>query len=465
MNHWRFAIVTVGCAVVASLGLGAPTGAPPIELFLVADGPDDVVASRSLERIAGSWRNGYASIFVDLLRLRPVAAEPPDPNLKVRRRLVQFLEKQTKQNFGEDFQRWRQWVWRLPYDPHPDYGLAKGEIYGWVDPRMKEFFPPGVRAGIRLDEIDWGGVRVNGIPPLDHPKVLAARDAAFLGNSNVVFGVFLNGEARAYPKRILAWHELARDRVGGVEVTVVYCTLCGAVIPYESVVGGRLRVLGTSGLLYRSNKLMFDDETKSLWSTLEGKPVVGRLLDSGLELKRLPVVTTTWGEWRRLHPRTTVLSLDTGINRDYSEGEAYRDYFATDALMFQVPQVDRRLRNKAEVLAMLLETPDGKRHPVAIAADFLKGKPVYHAQFAGQPVVVVTSPNGANRAYQSRSVLFVKLLNDGRLQDTTGQTWRVDEDALVPESGRGLFLGRIPAQRAFWFGWHAQFPNTELVYK
>jgi len=148
----------------------------------------------------------------------------------------------------------------------------------------------------------------------------------------------VNGEARAYPKRILAWHELARDRVGGVELAIVYCTLCGTVIPYEAMAGGKLRVLGTSGFLYRSNKLMFDEETKSLWSTLEGRPVIGPLAGSGVELRYRPVVTTTWGEWRAAHPGTTVLSLDTGHQRDYSEGAAYREYFGTDELMFQVPE-------------------------------------------------------------------------------------------------------------------------------
>ena len=120
---------------------------------------------------------------------------------------------------------------------------------------------------------------------------------------------------------------------------------------------------------------MFDEETKSLWSTLEGKPVVGPLAGSGIELVPLPVVTTTWREWRTRHPQTTVLSEDTGHDRDYSEGAAYRTYFATDELMFQVPQPDTRLRNKAEVLVMLLTNRNGGSHPVAIAADFLSGPP------------------------------------------------------------------------------------------
>jgi len=94
---------------------------------------------------------------------------------------------------------------------------------------------------------------------------------------------------------------MAIDRLGGVDLTIVYCTLCGTVVPYESTVAGRQLRFGTSGLLYRSNKLMFDEETASLWSALEGVPVVGPLAGSGIRLPFHAVVTTTWGEWKREH--------------------------------------------------------------------------------------------------------------------------------------------------------------------
>ena len=204
-------------------------------------------------------------------------------------------QEQTGQRFGADLASWQQWIWSQPYDPHPDHGFFKGQWYSQIDPRFADFFPRGVTSRIRLDEIEWGGVAVNGIPPLEYPARLAADDAAYLADDHVVFGIALGGEARAYPKRILAWHEMALDRLAGVELTIVYCTLCGTVIPFESVADGRHLTFGTSGLLYRSNKLMFDDETKSLWNTFEGVPVVGELAGSGLRLTPHAVVTTTWG--------------------------------------------------------------------------------------------------------------------------------------------------------------------------
>jgi hypothetical protein len=459
----RPAILALTLSAVCGAATSTQGPAPPVARFFEATDPDDRKAAAALEDVTAGWRDGYAAIFVDLLRLIPPSPDSAGGGARVRRRLVRFLEQRTGQRFGDDLNAWRRWTWRLPYRPHPQYAIVKSEIAAHVDPRMREFFPDDVRSLIRLDEIDWGGVRVNGIPPLNQPRVIAARQAAYLSDTNLVFGIVINGEARAYPKRILAWHELARDTVGGKPITVVYCTLCGTVIPYESVVGGKLRVLGTSGLLYRSNKLMFDEETNSLWSTLEGKPVVGPLAGSGLELVPLPIVTTSWREWRTRHPQTTVLSEETGHERDYSEGAAYRSYFGNDELMFQVPQPDTRLSNKAEVLVMLLTSRNGGSHPVAIAADFLTRNRVYHGRFREHSIVVVTSPDGANRVYEAGTVRFVRLVDESRVRDANGRDWRIGEESLVLEAAAPRSLRRIAARRAFWFGWHAQFPHTELV--
>jgi hypothetical protein len=389
------------------------------------------------------------------------------PRAKVRARLIRFLEKQTGESFGDDLSRWRKWMWNRPYEPHPDYALFKAVLYGQLDRRMVEFFPPGRPALIRLDEVDWGGVGVNGIPPLDHPRHIPASEADYLDDDHIVFGIALNGEARAYPRRILAWHELARDRIGGIELAIVYCTLCGTVIPYGAEVGGTLRTFGTSGLLYRSNKLMFDEESMSLWSTAEGRPVIGELAGTDLELEIYPVVTTTWKEWHTLHPTTVVLSADTGFERDYSEGAAYRDYFRTDRLMFEVPKTDKRLKNKDEVLALLLrdeaaDSDDGRK-ALAISAKFLKKNPVYQVAFEGHDLVVITSKKGANRVYAAAGHRFVGRIKDGLLRDADGGLWQMTEQALVSRDVSQEPLRRIPARRAFWFGWYAQFPDSELV--
>jgi hypothetical protein len=204
---------------------------------------------------------------------------------------------------------------------------------------------------------------------------------------------------------------------------------------------------------------MYDHATKSLWSTLGGEPVVGPLAGKGIELQTLRVVTTTWGEWRKRHPGTTVLSLDTGHQRDYSEGAAYREYFATDRLMFGVPKLDTRLPNKAEVLALRTSGKPGEQ--LAIAADFLAANRVYHDSIGAEPFVVLTDASGANRVYRSSGHRFASWDGEDAARDRTGGTWNVAEDALTRSDG--MSLKRLPAHRAFWFGWYAAYPSTRLV--
>ena len=405
----------------------------------------------AVELIESAWKPSYLPMALNAIRLLR-----DDAVIAI---LVRIMENESDTDHGYNLRAWQRDMWNVPEVRHARYAAFKGALYSLIDPRFSAYFDEVGEPLIRLDEIVWGGVRQDGIPPLRNPAMLAAEDADYLGDDHVVFGLSVNGDARAYPKRILGWHEMFVDTVGGVPVAGVYCTLCGTVIVFHTEHEGVNHVLGTSGFLYRSNKLMYDQTTQSLWSTMRGAPVVGPLAGKGIALARGSVVTTTWGEWRRRHPDTRVLSLETGYERNYAEGAAYREYFATDELMFEVPTLDTRLKNKDEVFTVLLGRH--RDRPLAISADFLAANPVHHDAIEGTALVVLTDPSGANRAYASEDVTFTGYDGDRSVEDSSGTTWTMDENALTAEDGR--VLRRIPAQRAFWFGWYAAFPHTRLV--
>lgn len=411
---------------------------------------DNQVALRGLQRIEDNWEPAHVTMLSELLRFvqSPVVTES----------VVALLEKKTGQSDASDRRFWLKWVWQQDYEPPESYASFKARLYSRMDTRFPEYFSDDYPATIRLDEIVWGGVSRDGIPPLKDPEMIPADEADYLDDSNVVFGVVVNGDARAYPKRILAHHEMVKDVIGGVSMNGVYCTLCGSMILYRTDVDGVHYELGTSGFLYRSNKLMYDHETKSLWSTLAGKPVVGPLVGSGVKLPRHHVVTTTWGEWRERHPDTKVLSLNTGHRRDYREGAAYRDYFATDELMFLVPGSDTRLKNKDEVLALRSDEPEEQ---LAISANFLASHPIYHDQIGDVKLVVLTDQSGANRVYATGGRRFEPGRTADTFADNNGDVWRQSESGLISDTGDSL--ERLPAHRAFWFGWHAVYPETRLV--
>ena len=428
-----------------------PAGAQvPIQTFLEVLNTNPVGAKASLARIRAGWRDAYTAPLLELAGFVPV--------LSVQTEVMSQIERTTGQRSG-GLNAHYEWLWARAPGEHPDYAEFKAALYEQVDPRFREYFGKERKTIIRLDEIRWGGVWRDGIPPLKNPKMIPAQQATYLADDNIVFGVAIEGDVRAYPKRILAWHEMFKDRIAGRELNGVYCTLCGSMILYDATVGGVHYELGTSGFLYRSNKLMYDHATKSLWSTLGGEPVVGPLVGKGIELQTLRVVTTTWGAWKKRHPGTTVLSLDTGHQRDYDEGAAYRDYFSSDRLMFGVPKLDSRLPNKAEVLALRASGKPAEQ--LAIAADFLAANRVYHGRIGSLPFVVLTDASGANRVYESANHRFANWDGDATARDSAGQPWTLTEDKLIGPGGASL--KRLPAHRAFWFGWYAAYPATRLV--
>jgi hypothetical protein len=206
---------------------------------------------------------------------------------------------------------------------------------------------------------------------------------------------------------------------------------------------------------------MYDQATQSLWSTVRGAPVIGPLVDQGIALEHLSMVTTTWAEWLRRHPDTTVLSLNTGHRRDYGEGMAYQSYFAGDQLMFNTPFEDNRLKNKQEVLALIF--PALPEEQLAIDTQFLNKTPLYKDRIGQQKIVVLTDTTGANRVYDPQDVNFVSYDQDSTVVDSQGNEWLVKEENLV-SADQQTSLPRLPQRRAFWFGWQAAFPDTRLVY-
>ena len=399
--------------------------------------------------VSEQWKPGYTPMAIEMLSLS---------RGEMAYRFSDLLKQKTGQDFGTDTNQWFVWWWQQDIAADDSYAEFKSSLFQHIDRKFGGYFSKDRAARIRLDEVRWGGVKQDGIPPLRQPKMITATEADYLEDDNVVFGVILNGDARAYPKRILAWHEMFIDEIGGTEYAGVYCTLCGAVILYETEFEGVRHRLGTSGFLYRSNKVMYDQDTQSLWNTTWGEPVIGPLVGKNIRLNRSYLVTTTWGEWKRRHPNTTVLSLETGYQRDYGEGVAYNSYFSTDDLMFSISTSDDRLKNKDEVLALTF--PGKSNKTLAIAADFLAQNPVYHDSIETLDFVVLTDKSGANRVYQLDGIKIRDYDQKGLVTDQQNRQWRLQEDGLYRDD---LRLARLPAHRAFWFGWHAAFPDTRLV--
>ncbi|KAA3639342.1 MAG: DUF3179 domain-containing protein [Bacteroidetes bacterium] len=419
-------------------------------IFQQLIGNDHEKKTAALKFLRDNWSESYIAPLLDILALtRDVWQQ----------RVIKTLLREQVPSIIPDYYEGIQWLWKKQPTYGAFYADFKAYLYSALDPAFYDYFHKrGQQTTIRLDEIVWGGVVQDGIPPLRSPKMLSSAQATYLANSDVVFGLVIDGEARAYPKRILAWHEFFTDEIKDHSIAGVYCTLCGTVIIYDTEFNGVKHELGTSGFLYRSNKLMYDKATQSLWSTFLGKPVVGPLVGQDIELPAIPVETTTWGEWRGRYPDTQVLSLNTGHERNYDEGEAYKEYYATDNLMFPVPSLDKRLPNKARVFI-----PRPKNYvtdPLAISVKYLTRKKLHHDKIGDQNILIITESSGASRAYAINDQQF-KSYKRGKLVDVNGEEWQVSEENLTSPDGQQLT--RLPAHEAFWFAWVNVFPDTRIV--
>lgn len=416
------------------------------------DGIEEAV--KSMQVIQNNWHRGLLPMAIET-----VTYGSSSPH---RTEMSKLIQQELGPLTGYRTHDWYKVLWNSEnFEPDSSYHLFKATLYKVIDKRFERYFQDREQhTRIRLDEVLWGGVVQDGIPPLRNPEMINVAEATYLDDDNIVFGIEINGDVRAYPKRILAWHEMFTDTIGGVDIAGVYCTLCGTVIPFKTEFKGKKYELGTSGFLYRSNKLMYDQATQTLWSTTRGTPVIGPLVDQGIELEYEAVVTTTWGEWKKRHPNTTVLSLNTGHQRDYGEGVAYNEYFNTDNLMFRTPFEDNRLKNKQEILA--LRFPASPKQQLAIDTDFLNKNPLYKNRIGAQKFIVLTDKSGANRVFDPQNIQFTAYDGDTLLTDSNGQKWTLNESNLIADNGQSK-LDRLPYHRAFWFGWRAAFPETKLI--
>ena len=422
----------------------------------------------AIEEAGASGDQRLVSVLIEVLRAQEIGILPGGPAAAIR-----ALSSLT----GIPEQPWPDWIiWYATTDlePPPGFRTWKGRLYSRIDEEFPSFFREDAPSTIRVEEVVWGGVALDGIPALVNARMLPAADADYITPTELVFGVEINGDARAYPLRILDWHEMANDVVGGVPVALAYCTLCGAGVLFDTRVGDATYEFGSSGFLMRSNKLMYDRTTYTLWNQLTGEPVLGKLADGSIELKRLPVVVSTWQAWHARHPDTQVLSLETGHLRDYTPGNPYGSYFASPDTMFPAEGAVDRLPDKARIFALYI---DGQPHAYA-TADVARERVVNDQVGDTSVVVIAGGPElkgvgidrirgpavwdaGAEvRAYERKDHTFQPTEGTEQVQDAQGRLWQITEDALVGSDGQTL--DRLGGHLAYWFGWVSYYPRTTL---
>ena len=312
------------------------------------------------------------------------------------------------------------------------------------------------------------------IPAIDEPRFLSLEEASdWLSAESPVIAFERNGDARAYPLEILTWHEIVNDVVGGEPVIVTYCPLCNSAIAFSRLVDGEERTFGVSGSLRRSDLIMYDRETETLWQQLTGEAIVGQ--HTGTVLEFLPAQLVSFEEFRAAFEDGAVLSRETGHARSYGENP-YPLYDSTGSTFFPVGEFSDQLSAKERVLALEIAG-----ETVAFPFSALSELVVIEAEVGGEPVVAFWQPGQVSALDDafiigSRNVgsagAFSPLLDgellrfesrDGAITDVgTGSTWDVLGRAVEGPLA-GSQLTPLVSGNHFWFAWAVFQPETRVI--
>ena len=280
-------------------------------------------------------------------------------------------------------------------------------------------YGPDTPSLVDYEELYQGCPARNCIPSIDEPKYVSADEADFLGDEELIMGVDINGHKRAYPARIMDYHEIVNDTIADQPIAVTWCPLCGSGVAFDPRIDGEVVEFGVSGILHDSDLVMYDRKTNSLWQQITGQAIMGPRMGERLEI--LPMTMTDWQTWRRAHPDTLVLSTDTGVDRDYGDSRRYDQYDQSERLAFPVSERDLTIHPKSVVFGFEI---DG--YKLAVFEDKLDDQSRIETHLGPYELVV-------------------ERLADGSVTAT-------DDDGKVH-----------PSIRLFWFAWYNFHPDTARV--
>ncbi len=318
---------------------------------------------------------------------------------------------------------------------------------------------------VPINEVFDGGPGKDGIPALENSELTTPEvaEATYLDPLDLVIGYKSGDEVRAYPHKILDWHEIANDKINGENVAITYCPLTGTAIGWNRELSSGLTTFGVSGFLFNTNLIPFDRKTDSNWSQMLLKSVNGTLI--GSEIETFQVVETTWFNWKTMYPDTKVLSTNTGFQRNYNRFP-YGDYKTNNNnILFPFSPQDPRLPNKDRVHGIII---NGKAKVYPIKS-FNNDVTIIEDSFEGRDLVIVGSitrnfANSFESVLHDGTKLSFTALQDAKsvvMEDSEGNQWDIFGIAVNgPRQGQRLnptqsFIG-------YWFSWGAFYPNPEI---
>lgn len=339
-----------------------------------------------------------------------------------------------------------------PQDPKPGTGNQNPPPI--IDPEWS----------VPINEVFDGGPGKDGIPSVDAPQFTDVRGGnSFLVDEELVVGIKIGNQVKAYPHQILDWHEIVNDSLGGRYFALNYCPLTGTASAWDRELNGELTTFGVSGLLYNSNLIPYDRATNTNWSQLLFKGINGENKDQNADL--IQVIETQWATWKAMYPQTQVMTLETGFNRRY-DIYPYGSYKTNSTLLFPVIPENDEFEPKERFLSVIVG--DFSRAYSFTAVNHASIE-VRSGIYAGIDLAMVGSESmNFMVAYGTKmldgTVLQLSAVQDELpivMKDTEGNKWDVFGEA-VSGPRKGSKLRQLKQTIGYWFAIAAFYPNPDV---
>ncbi|MFB6297729.1 MAG: DUF3179 domain-containing (seleno)protein [Salinirussus sp.] len=353
--------------------------------------------------------------------------------------------------------RWETWYTQQEIEPLEGFMDWKVRLYRSYHPLVGQMLDvsPTVED---FHEIRWGSCDRSTLHPLNGPDFVSAAEADYLREDDLVYAFEVAGQAFAVPRFVLFPHEMLNAELAGRPLCLSLCTMCNSPILYDRRVEGHAPEFGSTGLVWRGNKAMYDERTHSLWNQQTGEPIAGEMYVADASLDFLPVTQTDWETWLADNPETAVLAPDTSYDYDY---DYYRDYDGFikrhywengGAIHPGVRAVDGILDGKTYVYGV--ETDDGLR--VYPAESVRANEPV--VDDGGDRTLVAVVVAGDIAVYEAPSL---PVERDGdALVGADGSRWVIATDGL---HGDGGTLDRVPGRHGLWLSFRPHYDEYTVV--
>ena len=351
------------------------------------------------------------------------------------------------------------------------YPAYAGDVFSKKEFPLTDFS----KHSVPLDEIYSGGPPRDGIRPIDHPEFIKINAAKkIIDAREPVVVVNIDGEAKAYPLRILLYHEIVNDKINETPFLVTHCPLCNTAIVFTRTVKNTVLDFGTTGRVRDSNLIMYDRQSESWWQQFTGDAIVGEF--SGIQLELINSQIVSFAQFEKYYPGGLVLSQDTGFRRHYGK-TPYPGYDNLSGIPFLFKrEIDFRLPPLERVLAIL-----GDKQSIIYSFSYLEGNPLINTNFEDQCILVISQASmvstmdkkeikNSNKmltaAAFERSVEGRKLnfeLNNNRIFDIqTKSEWNIFGEAIAG-SMQGTKLKQVDHNVHFAFAWLAFYPDAKII--